>query len=1297
MKKTITPFAQKRDTLHSAFKNQSLTVLKKRNFKKTKQLNGPLLTIIISLYSVLVPSIVAAQPYCAMACDNSVNVSIPAACEMEIRYDMILEGTYNSNTCSPNGSTAFEVVVMNGVGAPLPTSPWVDSTHIGYSYLVKVKHLASGNSCWGHIQVQDKLAPDLICPPNVTVECTESTGTAVTGVATATDCSDFTLTHNDQTQNNGCNPGNAGQVIRTWKAIDEYDNSKTCVQTITIAQPSTSDVQWPLNRDDFSAPSLGCVNPNTNPSNTGAPTISGQPIPNGSGFCNMAVDYDDLTLTLCENSYKILRTWTVVYWCSSSILTHTQIIAVKDKTAPVLTCPLPMTVGTTSSTQCKATVILPATGISDDCSTTFTVNMNTPNGWVPGNGGVIHNINTGTYNITYQVADNCGNTSSCTTQLTVKDDDSPTVICDQFTVTTLNNAGISVIYAQTFDDGTYDNCGFFNLSVRRMEAGCGTQPVFGPSILLCCEDVGQNVQVEMKATDGSGNTNSCMVTVHVDDNSEPAILCPPPVAITCLQDPTDLSLTGEPQTALACGSASVAYADNSNINQCHVGTITRTWTATAGNGNTNTCNQIITMQDNTPASVIFPPNYEVVGCVSAEDLMPENLPAGFDYPIISSDCEMMATNVSDQIFTIAAPACFKIVRKWTVINKCTYQIGGNTGIWTGTQIIKVTDNTPPTFTCPSNMQVEVGTDCKASVTLPQVSDIEDCSENIDVLVSTTLGVGTGPFLNVNVGDYSASYTVYDGCGNNASCSIDIKVVDLKKPTPYCKTGVVIELMGVDTDNDGLIDNGMATTWANDLNDASFDNCSGTLTFSFSPNINDTGMDFDCDDIGQNTVQIWVTDASGNQDFCATNIFIQDNMDVCSGNLYASVGGAITNEEGENVENVMVTINDSITPPTMTGADGNFTFQALPMGNDFTVSPEKNANLLNGVTTYDIVLVQKHILNVKPLDSPYKIIAADVNKSSSVTTYDIVEMQKAILYVADKFSNNTSWRFIDKGFVFPNPANPFEGAFPEIYNINNFQGNMNNVDFVAVKIGDVNGTASPNMLQNPTEDRSGGLLTLKAVDGELVQGGEYQLDITSENFNHIIGYQFTLNFDPSLLEYIRVEKGDLPSLTEANFGLALLHEGAITTSWNSSEPASLAKDAVLFSFVFRAKTNTVWAQALSLGSTYTTAEAYFDGGDLLDMELLFEQPSIIHHLPVTTASPNPFHKTTVIGFELPAPQEVTLTVFDYSGRVVGTVSGFYEAGAGEIIFEANDRMLRGAYFYELKMGNERAMGKMVLMK
>lgn len=1297
MKKTITSCSHNRIHLHAFVKNLIFKTLKRNYISKNELIKGPLLTIIILIFLTTTNTHLAAQAFCTMACDNSVNVSLSQSCFAEIKYDMILEGTYNNNTCSPNGPSAFEVTVMGPTGAPLPTSPFVDSTHIGNSYTVKVKHPASGNSCWGSIQVEDKLAPTLICPQDITIECSEPTDPSVTGEATATDCSILSVTFNDSEQNYACNGNLAGQIIRSWSATDAQNNYASCQQTVSISRPSNSDIEWPLNLDDISAPSLDCEDPDTDPTETGTPTINGHFIPNGIGYCSIAYDYDDLSITLCENSFKILRTWTVVNWCTGTILTHTQVIAVKDKEAPVVTCPPPFVAGTTSSIQCKATVILPQATVSDNCSTIFNGSMNTPKGWINGNGGVIHNVNIGTYSITYSISDDCANTTECTTTLTVVDDDSPTVICDEFTVTTLNNTGVAIIFATTFDDGTYDNCGYFDLTVRRMEDACGVQSGFGPSVLFCCEDVDQDILVEMQATDASGNTNSCMVTVHVDDNSEPAILCPQSVVLTCQQDPTDLSLTGEPNTIIACGTVDLSYADANNLNQCDVGTITRTWTATADNGNQNSCNQLITLFDNTPVVIDFPDDYAAIGCVSIDDLLPENLPIGYDFPVVTSDCEMIATNVNDQVFTVAAPACFKIVRTWTLIDWCTYQSGGNTGIWTDTQIVMVTDTTAPVFTCPASIEISVDTNCQTTVTLPSITDVQDCSEDITIFTNSSLGIGNGPFHNVNIGQYTATYTVSDGCNNNSSCSITIDVIDGKKPTPFCKNGLITDLMGVDTDGDGVIDSGMAAVWATSLNDGSFDNCPGALSFSFTQNLVTDTLYYECEDIGQNLVQVWVTDAAGNQDYCETFVIIQDNMGVCSGNFYGSVGGAITNENGVDVQSVSVSVNDGVTPPAMTGSDGNFEFPTLPLGNDFTVTPEKDMNLLNGVTTYDMVLIHKHVLGVSALDSPYKIIAADVNNSQSVTTYDMVEMQRTILHITDFFTNNESWRFIDADYVFPNPTNPFEEDIPAIYNINNFQGNMSEVDFIAVKIGDVNDSAVPNLFYDPAEERNGYVLSFFANDAQLTANRTYRLDITAENFEQIIGYQFTLNFDFEALEFVGHEPGVLPDLGNKNFGLSLLEKGAITTSWNSPEPVDLTKGEVLFSLIFQIKTNTTWAAALDIGSNYTVAEAYFEGGEKLDVNLIFESPEIENILNTATVSPNPFHKTTVVGFFLPSAQEVTLTVFDRSGRVVETVSQFFQKGKGNIEFEASGQMPSGTYFYQLKSATFTETGKLVLVR
>ena len=122
-----------------------------------------------------------------------------------------------------------------------------------------------------------------------------------------------------------------------------------------------------------------------------------------------------------------------------------------------------------------------------------------------------------------------------------------------------------------------------------------------------------------------------------------------------------------------------------------------------------------------------------------------------------------------------------------------------------------------------------------------------------------------------------------------------------------------------------------------------------------------------------------------------------------------------------------------------------------------------------MTTFDLVLISKHILGIQSFDSPYKIIAADANNSGAVTTFDIVTLRRLILQIDTEFQGTqTSWRFVDKEQNFPDPMSPF--PFSETIDA------ATNGDFIGVKIGDVNNSSSPNQLLG-TETRT--------FDGELV--------------------------------------------------------------------------------------------------------------------------------------------------------------------------------------------------------------------
>ncbi|RMF29787.1 MAG: hypothetical protein D6765_04005, partial [Bacteroidetes bacterium] len=435
--------------------------------------------------------------------------------------------------------------------------------------------------------------------------------------------------------------------------------------------------------------------------------------------------------------------------------------------------------------------------------------------------------------------------------------------------------------------------------------------------------------------------------------------------------------------------------------------------------------------------------------------------------------------------------------------------------YTYQQIIKVVDNTPPTlaYSGPTEFCAE-GTGCgTAQVELPP--DItQECSGVFDIAYALDLfddgssdALGTGVFTGtLPIGTHRLHYLVTDGCGNSAELDLPFEVRDCKKPTPICKNGLVVELM----------QNGSVEVWAADLDDKSFDNCPQPLRFSFSADPTDRSRTFTCEDLATpQPVELWVTDAAGNQDFCQTFVEIQDNLGAC--NLIGpQIAGTLSTLEDEPLEGAEVHLSGGMDQVQLSDAQGTFSFPDLMPLHDYTLSPRKTDDPRNGVTTYDLVLITRHILNTQPLTDPYRIIAADVNGSGSVTTLDLVEIRKLILAMSDEFPLNASWRFVARAYVFPDPANPFDPPFPETLDFNNLAADVPDADFVAVKLGDVNGSATPNL--HSVEDRHRPELPLRWSKQPLSQGEGVSWTAHLVGDEYLSSLQLALEFDPDAFHF-----------------------------------------------------------------------------------------------------------------------------------------------------------------------------------
>ena len=1268
-------------------------------------------------------------------CNDLINISLGPDCTEEVMADMILEG--NDYHCYED----YEITITNSTGNVIATNPVLNESHFGQTFVVTVFDPDSGNTCWGEIFVEDHQSPIIECPADITIKCNDPQDPLYTGEPELLSC-EASTTHffNDVFDDFGACADIRGEITRTWTVTDEAENSTSCTQVITIERITLDDVIFPVNLDGFAAPVLNCeavaADPTLlDPSNTGAPTANGQLI-GGAVLCGLSVKMTENPYPICEGSYDILRTWSVYDPCHPAVpgvnpITFIQVIKVVDLAGPQITCGPDVTVSTNGGDECTASVIIPPADINDACSS-WDVTTDTPTGTINGNGGLISGLEIGIYTITYNAIDACGNPSACSYELTVADLTPPVPICDEITDVDLTSDGTAVVPADVFDDGSYDDCCLDEFLVRRMDGDCdGNFDDFGPDVTFCCDDaLGDPIMVVFRAVDCEGNTNECMVSVEVGDKLPPVVVCPEDETITCDEyleeldaaiqagDYTLLDQFGDPTFWDNCEPIDT-YTVGVNIDACASGTITRTWEVTDPAGNfPASCTQTITVEHVSDWVVEFPEDIDAV-CTDGE------LPEFGEPAIFHDECELIGTAYEDEYFYIVPDACYKIIRTWTAINWCiydelgydlypeegfseadlfqdwdgdgdrderTFRDGWNSSGTPGTpdgyiwweQVIKVVDNDEPTFTIPEIDGCIVEIDCDKDLVIPYPDITDVCSPDFEVDITGSFGVfndvqGDITIDDVVPGTYDIYYTVTDNCGNQAYDDVTVVVEDCKKPTPYCKNGIVVELMQTC----------MVDVWAVDLNDASFDNCPGDLQYSFSSDVNDIGWTFTCDQVGINEVQIWVTDAAGNQDFCVTNIIIQDNM-FC-GCTSLTVSGAIETEDEEGVQDVTVDVNGGLFSQ-VTPASGEYHFFDLQDGDDYSFVPSNDLDAGNGVTTYDLVLITLHILGVQPLDSPYKMIAADANNSTSITTLDLVYIRRIILQIDNEFPNNTSWRFVDGAYDFPDASNPWYEPFPEVVSFNNLNTSQLDVDFVGVKVGDVNGSAQANNLMQAQDRNFPSSFQLKAQDQRLESGETFTVEFTATEAQ-LLGYQFTMNFDQDALELIDIVEG---TAKLENFGTALVAEGALTTSWNMAEAQNL-KGERLFSLTFRANASAQLSDLLSISSRYTLAEAYDAKSNLMNVDLAWDNAASGNVFALYQNVPNPFANTTMIGFELPENQTATLTIMDVKGQVLKVIEGEFNKGYNEVSLDKVGLKATGVLQYRLETSSDSATRTMILIE
>jgi photosystem II stability/assembly factor-like uncharacterized protein len=398
-------------------------------------------------------------------------------------------------------------------------------------------------------------------------------------------------------------------------------------------------------------------------------------------------------------------------------------------------------------------------------------------------------------------------------------------------------------------------------------------------------------------------------------------------------------------------------------------------------------------------------------------------------------------------------------------------------------------------------------------------------------------------------------------------------------------------------------------------------------------------------------------------------------------------GQVTSESKTALKNIFARRNST----SKTSDKGCFEANAdFPINTDYEIKPYRNENWLNGVSTFDMVLIQRHILDIEAFASPYKVIAADVNKSGNVTIADVVEIRKALLRLQDTFPNNQSWRFALASYQFPEVATAATEKFPETYTLN-FAKSQYAANFIGIKTGDVNESATPSA--NPFVEERSDKKMLLVTENALVRVGEsFYVDLNMEAAAQVQGIQFALKYPTNKVVFEGVQAAALPDFSSDNIQVS---NGKIGVSW-AGNLHPFNKNETCIRLTFRALQTGLVADWIQKEDTYLRGEWYNDALQTGHIQLNLKE----HAAPSTTLlyqnEPNPAAAQTNIRFTLPDAGNARLSFTGVDGRVIKVMEHYFERGTHHFSINTNDfGGYNGVLYYTLTTKTGSLTKKMVV--
>ena len=389
----------------------------------------------------------------------------------------------------------------------------------------------------------------------------------------------------------------------------------------------------------------------------------------------------------------------------------------------------------------------------------------------------------------------------------------------------------------------------------------------------------------------------------------------------------------------------------------------------------------------------------------------------------------------------------------------------------------------------------------------------------------------------------------------------------------------------------------------------------------------------------------------------TIIIVNGKIKVISSH---SVSGKVTMAPVgvQGIANVIVTLvatlnqSETLIFETITDENGNYKIDGIPRDANITISCNKEDGVLNGISTIDLVVVNKALLGLEPFTSFYQYIAADVDGLLGVIPHDQSLIRRLILAIDSTLPIGV-WKFVPADFQ-PTDFTLNNIAYPTQKDVESINQDLT-ISFIGVKIGDVDFSANTSNFQLETTVRSQATpFLLKAHLPHNLTEEIIEIPFYVENKTGLMGLQFALTYEDNLqdIELILPESTPLKGLKMTN-----PETGVLLFNWYDSHSKGVILNTEQPLFVIKARTSQPILEGqnlFNLNQEMMIDEAIFDStiGDITLDQVEFSKANKNSSNVYTLYQnrPNPTKGETTIDFDLPVAGNVIITLKNAIGQV-----------------------------------------------